>query len=211
MAKRSTGQMYAGILFTPGMDSLLTPVSLGVTPVTRHAGDGIAQDISDMCKTYSIHSDQLAGFGFDGQYFHFKVPEKLKENSLRMKVRFIWDPAHLLQLADKDTHKECQWIDDIYKHIAAVLSKFSFGKTFEEAIAKASQLGLAFKAPHWFSDTRFAAYAHGMFRNFIDNYQVPTVVRQVLGKIAESDDQRAGDACSLLRRIRTLEFAINML
>lgn len=208
-AKRRTGQMYAGILFTPGMDSLLTPVSLGVTSVTRHDGDGIAEDISDMCKTYSIHSDQIAGFGFDGQYFHLKVPEKLKEKlSLDESVGFIWDPAHLLQLADKDTRKECQWIDDICKDIAAVLSKFSFGKTFEEAIAKASELGLAFKAPQWFSDTRFAAYAHGVFRNFIDNYQV---VRQVLGKVAESDDQRAGDACSLLGRIRTLEFAIKLL
>ena len=132
-ARRRTGQMYAAILFTPGMESLLSPVSLGVTSVTRHDGEGIASDIAEVCASYDIGSDLLAGFGFDGQYFHLKIPAKLKEKlNLSENVGFTWDPAHLLQLADKDTRKSNEWIDEVCKVIASVLSKFSFGKTFEE-------------------------------------------------------------------------------
>ena len=47
-----------------------------------------------------------------------------------------------------------------------------------------------------------------MFKNFIENYQA---VRQVLEKVAESDDQRAPDACALLRRIRGLAFVVKLL
>ena len=47
-----------------------------------------------------------------------------------------------------------------------------------------------------------------MFKNFIENYQV---VHQVLEKVAESDNQRARDACALLRRIRGLAFAVKLL
>ena len=46
--RRRSGQMYAGILFTPGMESLLTPISMGVSMVTQHDGRSIAQDVSDM-------------------------------------------------------------------------------------------------------------------------------------------------------------------
>ena len=208
-ARRRTGQMYAGILFTPGMEDLLSPVSLGVTSVKKHDGQGITDDIVAVCSEYSIDNNQLAGFGFDGQYFHLGVDSKLKDKlNLDEKVGFTWDLAHLLQLADKDTRKECAWIEETCNSISAILSKFSFGKTFEEAIDKARELDLEFKAPLWFSETRFAAYAHLVFKNFIENYQV---VRQVLEKVAESDDQRAPDACALLRRIRGLAFVVKLL
>lgn len=48
-ARRLTGQMYAGILFTPGMEDLLSPVSLGVTSVKKHHGQGITDDIAAVC------------------------------------------------------------------------------------------------------------------------------------------------------------------
>lgn len=207
--RRRTGQMYACLLFTPGMENLVSPVSLGVTSVKKHNGDAIAQDVADICHDYSINSDQLAGFGFDGQYFHLGVHNKLKDKlNLDENVQFTWDPAHLLQLADKDMRKDCPWIEETCKDIGAILAKFSFGKTFEQAIDKASDLGLDFKAPLWFSETRFAAYAHTVFANFINNYEV---VRQVLEEVAESDDQRATDACSLLRRIRSIDFVVKLL
>ncbi|XP_071841669.1 uncharacterized protein [Apostichopus japonicus] len=206
-ARRLTGQMYAGILFTPGMEDLLSPVSLGVTSVKKHHGQGITDDIAAVCSEYSIHNNQLAGFGFDGQYFHLGVHTKLKENlNLDENFGLTWDPAHLLQLADMDTRKECAWIDETCNSISAILSKFSFSKTFEQAIDKARELQLDFKAPLWFSETRFAAYAHGVFENFIENYQV---VCQVFEKVAEGDDQRAPDACDLLRRIRDIGFVVN--
>lgn len=202
-ARRRTGQMHAAILFTPGMDSLMSPVSLGVTPVKKHDGEAIAEDIANVCKQYSIDNDQLAGFGFDGQYFNLGVPNKLRDKlHLDQNVAFTWDPAHLLQLADKDARKLCPWIDETCRDIAAILSKFSFGKTFEEAIDKAAALGIDFKAPRWFSETRFAAYAHGVFGNFVENYHV---IRQVLEQVAASDDQRAPDMCNLLRRVRRLD------
>lgn len=207
--RRRTGQMYAAILFTPGMPSLLTPVSLGVTSVTKHDGQGIADDICELCSVYGIQADQIAGFGFDGQYFHLKVDRKIKDKlQLDDTVAFTWDAAHILQLADKDTRKENIWIDELCKDIASVLGKFSFGKTFESAIIKASELGIDFKAPLWFSDTRFAAYAHSVFKNFADNYQV---VRLVLGKVAASDSTQAKDADALLGRIQKVDFVAKLL
>ncbi|KAJ8041006.1 hypothetical protein HOLleu_15484 [Holothuria leucospilota] len=203
-SKRRTGQMYAAVLFTPGMPNLLTPISLGVTPNKKHDGLSIADEICEVCTTYGILSRQLAGFGFDGQYFHLKVDSKLKEKlKLDDTVGFMWDPAHLLQLADKDTRKKIDWTDEISKDIAAVLNKFSFGKTFESALDKAHLLGVDLKAPLWFSETRFAAFAYTVFQNFVDNYKV---IRSVLEDIAATDDQRANEACSLLRRIRKLDF-----
>ena len=207
--KRRTGQLFAGVVFTPGMPSLLTPISLGVTPVKKHDGKSIAEEIHLACSSYDIQSSQIAGFGFDGQYFKLNVPTYLRDTmKLDEKVGFLWDSAHLLQLSDKDTRKENPWMEDIAKDIAAVLNKFSFGKNFENAIDKAAAMGVDLKAPQWFSDTRFAAFAHTVFRNFLDNYKV---VRAVLEEVAESNDVRAPDACDLLRRIRTLDFVTKLL
>ena len=209
--RRRTSQMYAGIIFTPTMPSLLTPISLGMRPVKGHNGESIAADIVDLCKIYDVNNSQIAGFGFDGQYFHLHVDSILKDKlDLNDKVGFSWDPAHKLQLADKDTRKDegLDWIDGICSDIAAVLGKFAFGKTFEKALEKAHELGIDMKAPLWFSDTRFAAFAHLVFKNFMDNY---TIIRRVLEEIAESDTSRAKDACDLLRRIRKFDFVAKAL
>ena len=128
-------------------------------------------------------------------------------------VGFLWDTAHVLQLADKDTRKSNEfggWIDDIAADIAAVLCKFSFGKLFEAAIEKAHDLGIDLKAPQWFSDTRFAAYAYTVFNNlnFMMNYKV---VRSVLEDVAASNDKRAKEADDLLRRIRKVDFVAKAL
>ncbi|PIK53266.1 hypothetical protein BSL78_09840 [Apostichopus japonicus] len=171
--KRRTGQMFAGVLFTPAMDNLLTPVSLGIESVTKRDGDSIAQDIHELCKIHNIQGDgpQISGFGFDGQYFHLSVPTKLKQKmKLSDPVNFFWDPAHKLQLADGDMRKQIDWVDNICKDIATVLRKFRFGKMFEAAIHQANALQIDSKSPLWFSETRFAAYAHTVIKNFVENY-----------------------------------------
>ncbi len=202
--RRRTGQMFAAVLFTPGMESILTPVSLGVTSVTKHDGDAIAQDIHDVAKAYNITGDQIGGFGFDGQYFNLNVPSKLKEKMrLNESVNYVWDPAHKLQLADHDMRREIGWVDDVCKDIGAVLSKFKFGKTFEAAIHEAARLHIDFRALLWFSETRFATYAYTVFRNFLNNYGV---VRRVLEDVAASNDSNAQEADNLLRRIRSMDF-----
>ena len=158
--------MLAGILLTPGMPNLLTAVSLGVESVAKHDGDSIAEDIGSMCTKYKIQSDQIAGFGFDGQYFNLNVHTKLQDKvKLSKNVNFAWDPAHLLQLADKDMGKSIFWVDSICKDIGAVPSKFQFGKNFEAALDIAHNLDVDLKAPTWFSETRFASYAHNVFKN----------------------------------------------
>ncbi len=202
--RRRTTQMYGGVVFTPCMPSLLTPISFGLHPVKGHDGESIATDIIDLCKIYDIKNSQIAGFGFDGQYFHLNVDSKLKTKMhLDDKVGFSWDPAHKLQLADKDTRKDEDWIDGICSDISAVLNKFAFGKTFEAALEKAHELGIDMKAPLWFSDTRFAAFAHMVFNNFINNYEI---VRRVLEDIAASNTPRAKEADDLLRRINKVDF-----
>ena len=104
--RRRTGQMLAGIQFTPGMPNLLTAVSLRVESVAKHDCDSIAEDIGSLCKKYKIQNDEIAGFGFDGQYFNLNVHTKLQDRmKLSKNVNFAWDPAHLLQLADKDMRK----------------------------------------------------------------------------------------------------------
>ena len=207
--KRRTGQLFGAVLFTPSMPDLLTPVSLGITPVKKHDGESIANEICKVCDTYDINNDQIAGWGFDGQYFNLKVDEHLKTKlNLDESVGFEWDLAHILQLADKDTRKEIKWIDDICRDIAAVLSKFSFGKAFEAAVDKARELGVDLKSPLWFSDTRFAAFAYTVFKNFLDNY---AVTRSVLEDVAASADARAVDADQLIQRMRTVDFVAKLL
>ena len=146
--RRRTAQMLASILFTPGMPNLLTAVSLGVESVAKHDGDSIAEDIGNVCTKYKIQNDQIAGFGFGGQYFNLNVHTKLQDKMKPSKnVNFAWDPAHLLQLADKDMRKSISWVDSICKDIGAVLSKFQLGKNFEAALDKTHNLGVDLKAP----------------------------------------------------------------
>ena len=208
--RRRTGQMFAGIIFSPGMPSLLTPVSLGVEVVSKHDGDSIAQDTRDMCFKYSLKPDQIAGFGFDGQYFNLNVDEKLREKMpLNESICFVWDPAHKLQLADKDMrvkHSEMSWIEDMCTVISSINSKFSYGKHYEHALDFADEHGLDLKAPKWFSDTRFAAYAYRVFYHFLENYGI---LRGVLETTAAGDDKKTSDeAENLLRQIRTLDFLV---
>ena len=116
--RRRTGQMFAAVLFTPGMPNLLSPVSMGVESVFKHDGDSIAEDIHNVCTKYNIQDDQIAGFGFDGQYFHLGVHTNLKQKmQLTDRVSVVWDAAHLLQLADKDMRKCTEWVDEICKDI----------------------------------------------------------------------------------------------
>ena len=207
--RRRAGQMLAGILFTPGMPNLLTAVSLGVESVAKHDSDSIAEDIGSMCTKYKIQNDQIAGFGFDSQFFNLNVHTKLQDKmKLSKNVNFAWDPAHLLQLADKDMQKSISWVDSICKDIGVVLSKFRFGKNFEAALDMAHNLGIDLKAPTWFSETRFASYAHNVFKKFSKNYGT---VRRVLDNIAASDNRQAKDADDLLHRIRTLKFVVKVL
>ena len=127
--RRHTGQMLAGILFTPGMPNLLTAVSLGVESVAKHDGDSISVDINSMCAKYKIQNDQIAGISFDSQYFNLNVHTKLQDKmKLNKNVNFAWDPAHLLQFTDNNMRKSISWIDSICEDIGAVLSKFQFGK-----------------------------------------------------------------------------------
>ena len=207
--RRRTGQMFAAVLFTPGMPNLFTPTSLGVESVSKHDGDAIAGDIRAVCAKYKIENDQIAGFGFDGQYFHLHADKKLKHTMLlNERVNFVWLPAHLLQLADKGMRKETEWIGEVCKDISAVFSKFSFGKTFESAIDLACDLGIDFRAPVSFSETRFAAYAHRVFKSFLENY---AVVRQVLETIASSGEPSAKEADNFLWRITTLDCVVKVL
>ena len=97
---------------------------------------------------------QLAGFGFDGQYFILHVEIHLREQlELSSSVPMVWDPAHLLQLADKDMRKDVPWIEEVCKDMSNILTKFSYWKLFEAALDKASELGVDLMAPLWFSAT----------------------------------------------------------
>ena len=115
--------------------------------------------------------------GFDGQYFNLNVHTKVHTKlELDERVEFVWDAAHLLQLADKDMRKDTVWIADVCKDIAAILTKFSFGKNFEALLNMAHNLGVDLKAPLWFSEMRFAAYAHRVFQNFVDIYAITIII-----------------------------------
>ena len=72
--------MFGGVLFTPGMTSLLTYVLLGVTSVNKHDGESVAKYVCDVCDSCNINQDKIAGFVFHDQYFHLKVYEYIKAN-----------------------------------------------------------------------------------------------------------------------------------
>jgi len=57
--RRGTDQMFAAVVFTPGMPSLLTMVSVGMELVTKHDGDIIAGDIRVVCALKIIKSQVL--------------------------------------------------------------------------------------------------------------------------------------------------------
>ena len=57
--RRRIGQVFAGILFTPGMPNLLTAVSLGVESVAKHDGHSITEDIGSMCVKYKTQGSVL--------------------------------------------------------------------------------------------------------------------------------------------------------
>lgn len=75
--KRRTGQLVGAVVFTPSMPDL--SVSLGITPVKKHDGESVAT--VNVCDTYGIKNDQIAGGGFDGQYFHLKVDKYIQKKA----------------------------------------------------------------------------------------------------------------------------------
>jgi len=90
--------------------------------LTKHYDGTTAWDI---CAKYNIETDQIVGFGFNGYYFHFNIDKKLRQTMMLNKtVTFVWDPAYLLQLANKDMCKETEWISEASQDIGAVLGKF---------------------------------------------------------------------------------------
>jgi len=53
MTRCRTGEIFAVVLFKPGMPSLLTLVSMDMDLVTKHDGNTIAGDIQAVCTKYN--------------------------------------------------------------------------------------------------------------------------------------------------------------
>ena len=79
---KRTGQIYAIIIPVPSnplSDVMLAPVMLEVPPVTHHDADGLAAMAKKVLNGAGVKDSQLEGVGWDGQYVHLGVMEKLIE------------------------------------------------------------------------------------------------------------------------------------
>ena len=127
-------------------------------------------------------SCRIVSGAFDGEYFHLSVPSHLLNMLLvrdegRKWYTFQWDPAHILELAEKDSmnNSSCNSVKNVISTISDVSKSFSHGKSFRELLEEAASSieegdeseenpegigrGNA-RTPGHFSDTRFATYCN---------------------------------------------------
>jgi len=85
-----------------------------------------------------------------------------------------WDPSHLIELAEKDAksskYKSNKWVKEREDTITDVHKDVGYGKSLEEARDAAKELESKLQTPHGFSNTRWATYAHGVYKSFENNY-----------------------------------------
>lgn len=131
---------------------------------------------------------------FDGEYFHLNVPghflnAELVSEDVRDWYSFIWDPAHIIELAEKHTRNAAPSIQKNFDTISSISKSFSHGKSFRQLIDEAATADLnenydneysyqesekstkKLRAPGHFSDTRFGTYSSEVIRKWPNNYE----------------------------------------
>ena len=172
-------------------DKLFQSFVVGAPVVKNHDGDALAGDIRDSLRRAGVTSaEKVAAIAADGQYHHNAVPEKLtkllEKESAATTVPALWDPAHLMNLAEGDARKDTcgAWVRDAVDVVTAVNRRCSIGKGLEELIQCAELSGKPALRPKLWSETRFAPHAGQVFSVFLRNMDL---LRLVLEKRLEEE------------------------
>ena len=126
-------------------------------------------------------TEKSAAIAADRQYHRLKVPEKLltnmrSEDGQRSEghadVAAVWDNAHLMNLADSDARKVCQWVQETTKVITEISKRFMFGKGLEELLDMGKKMGVKARRLKLWSETRFVPQAATVLQAFLHNWEV---------------------------------------
>ena len=183
---KRTGQIYAIIIPVPSnplSDVMLAPVMLEVPPVTHHDADGLAAMAKKVLNGAGVKESQLEGVGWDGQYVHLGVMEKLIElldipgmdtDKKRMWITQMWEPAHNIELATKDI-REMTTDDWFVEHISIVngiIQILNIGKGLEQCLTAAEEQNRRRYRLTNLSTTRFSAYFERSLSNFEKDFPI---------------------------------------
>ncbi len=101
----------------------------GVPALSGEDGYSVTKTLRTGVDSLKIPRDELpkrvVGGAFDGEYFHLNVPEHfltavfVSENAKEW-YSFIWDPAHIIELAEKDTRKAAPSIQKNFDYLFIV-------------------------------------------------------------------------------------------
>lgn len=174
--------------------SKFSPLVAGVPALEGCDGLSVTKCLRTGLSSLNISTSDLAhrllGGAFDGEYFNLNVPKHLGNMMLigedeRHWYTYQWDPAHILELAEKDSRTKSQAMQRVMSSINNVSKQFSYGKSFKELLMEAEEEALNFevdgpgqsskptkaRVPCHFSDTRFATYSADVLRKWHNNYQ----------------------------------------
>lgn len=96
---------------------------------------------------------------------------------------FQWDPAHIIELAEKDARKseksDKNSCEPVVNTISRISQKFSHGQSYRLLLEEADNASTdetetekeKIRTPGHFSETRFATHSSEVFRKWINNYK----------------------------------------
>ena len=174
--------------------SIVQSLVIAAPVVTDGSSDSLAKEIAGSLALVGVHHpDQLASICTDGQYLRGSVPAKLLQEMTaaaepdrrsRPAVPAVWDPAHLLNLAEDDARKKFKCVQDAVQLITSVTKRHMYGKGFE-ALMSCEEATLR---PKLWSETRFAPHASRVMKTFISNEAAMTTL------LSEQTDTGRADA-----------------
>ena len=116
---------------------LLQPIFCGMPEVKQHTGKDIANQMLEILEDY-VDPSQVESFANDGQYTTLNVKKHIFEKRPELNDQFIpffWDPAHIINLADKDARalsKEQFTVQNMIDVVKEINLHLNYGKHFNE-------------------------------------------------------------------------------
>jgi hypothetical protein len=185
-ALRRTGQCVGMLTMEEGQIGALLighdPVGMELSgpQVARHTLKSLERFVPSMPEL----KQSLTGQAYDGAYFHDSVPSefcKLVDMNLEWVLAFH-DGAHRIELVFKDARGGVRpdgaqgvmstFYGKVAPQIGEILSTFTYGKAYEKALSIATELGVNFRQPQAYCDTRFVAAEYKVYVNYLENWEV---------------------------------------
>ena len=193
-----TGQAVGILIMENGVIKAILIAHLPVG--TELGGAEVAKNLLLALSPYKLTPEalknQLTAQAYGGAYFHDSVPAHFcKLLGLDIKWSYgSWDQAHILELvAGDDLRKSLTVVDDdlvvelnmdtgeedptawyarVAIQVGDVLSKYKYGKTFEELLATAKEFAVRLRKPKKFCETRFLQAEYKVYQSYLINWKV---------------------------------------